>query len=246
MIPAMASGPIMTDDEFFEMFFGILPEAPPTQSKSALPENVVAIALDLETTGFSVRTEEVIEIGCVVWMLGEANSKDEKYLFSSRVRPRKRSVSKHATKVNNITQSEALKAPRLEVVAEDLRNFVSETVKLFSAATKPPTLLIAHNGNRFDFPMLERNLKELGLGDMRSLFGHTHTLDTLEVSKTLQKDLDRPNNTQAGLYSLLGITSSEAVNDHSAAGDALGLSQIVSELYARNQLLPLGGAAFEI
>ncbi len=116
--------------------------------------------LDLETTGFSFRTEKITEVGIMKVKNGEVI--DE---FSCFVNPEK-PIPQRVIEVTNITDDMVKDAETIETVMPKIIEFVGDSV------------LVAHNAD-FDIGFLKYNAKELGL-----TLDNTY-LDTLRLAKEL-------------------------------------------------------------
>ena len=116
--------------------------------------------LDLETTGFSFRTEKITEVGIMKFKNGEVI--DE---FSCFVNPEK-PIPQRVIEVTNITDDMVKDAETIEKVMPKIIEFVGDSV------------LVAHNAD-FDIGFLKYNAKLLGLS-----LENTY-LDTLRLAKEL-------------------------------------------------------------
>ena len=116
--------------------------------------------LDLETTGFSFRTEKITEVGIMKVKNGEVIDK-----FSCFVNPEK-PIPQRVIEVTNITDDMVKDAETIETVMPKIIEFVGDSV------------LVAHNAD-FDIGFLKYNAKELGLS-----LENTY-LDTLRLAKEL-------------------------------------------------------------
>src|SRR5439155_177500 len=96
------------------------------------------VTFDLETTDKDVEVCEVVEIGAVRVVGGEIVDR-----FHSLVRPY-RPITPGATKVHGYTDGDVRKARPLAEVWPEFRAFIGDDV------------LIAHNGQHFDIPVLRR------------------------------------------------------------------------------------------
>ncbi len=119
--------------------------------------------LDLETTGFSFRTEKITEVGIVKVKNGEVI--DE---FSCFVNPEK-PIPQRVVEVTNITDDMVKDAETIDKVMPKILEFVGDSV------------LVAHNAD-FDIGFLKYNANELGLS-----LDNTY-LDTLRLAKDLFPD----------------------------------------------------------
>ncbi len=116
--------------------------------------------LDLETTGFSFRTEKITEVGIMKVKNGEVI--DE---FSCFVNPEK-PIPQRVVEVTNITDDMVKDAETIDKVMPKILEFVGDSV------------LVAHNAD-FDIGFLKYNAIELGLS-----LDNTY-LDTLRLAKDL-------------------------------------------------------------
>ena len=119
--------------------------------------------LDLETTGFSFRTEKITEVGIMKVKNGEVI--DE---FSCFVNPEK-PIPQRVVEVTNITDDMVKDAETIDKVMPKILEFVGDSV------------LVAHNAD-FDIGFLKYNANELGLR-----LDNTY-LDTLRLAKDLFPD----------------------------------------------------------
>ena len=119
--------------------------------------------LDLETTGFSAKTEKITEVGIMKVKDGEVI--DE---FSCFVNPEKH-IPERVTEVTNITDEMVKDAKTIEQVFPEILDFIEDSV------------LVAHNAP-FDMGFLKQNAKILGYE-----FDYTY-IDTLSLAKDLFPD----------------------------------------------------------
>ena len=125
--------------------------------------DTIYCVLDLETTGFSFRTEKITEIGVMKIKNGEVL--DE---FSCFVNPEK-PIPQKVVEVTNITDDMVKDAETIDKVFPKLLEFLGDSV------------LVAHNAD-FDIGFLKYNAKELGY-----TLNNTY-LDTLRLAKDLFPD----------------------------------------------------------
>ena len=122
--------------------------------------------LDLETTGFSFRTEKITEVGIMKVKNGEVI--DE---FSCFVNPEK-PIPQRVVEVTNITDEMVKDADTIDKIMPKIIEFVGDSV------------LVAHNAD-FDIGFLKYNAKILGLS-----LENTY-LDTLRLAKALFPDFKK-------------------------------------------------------
>ena len=100
------------------------------------------VVFDLETTGISPKTDEVVEISAVKVEHGKVT--DE---FSTLVNPKQR-IPYGASRVNGITDDMVAEAPFFEQVLEEFLEFIEGFV------------LVGHNIARFDMNFLYRDVEK--------------------------------------------------------------------------------------
>ena len=122
--------------------------------------------LDLETTGFSAKTEKITEVGIMKIQNGEVLEE-----FSCFVNPEKH-IPERVTEVTHITDEMVKDAETIDKVFPKILEFLGDTKN---------TVLVAHNAN-FDVGFLKQNAINLGLD-----FDYTY-LDTLSLAKDLFPD----------------------------------------------------------
>jgi superfamily I DNA/RNA helicase len=157
-------------------------------------------AVDIETTDKDVTSAEIVDLAAVRVRNGVIV--DE---WSSLVRPRVR-MHAAAAATHGITEAELATAPYFEAVWESFREFCGRDV------------LVAHNGYRFDFPILDRMSAPSG--------GHTFvTYDTLVLARELH-----PGSRRLGDLALrFGIPVGQA---HRALDDSRALAHVFLRLDA--------------
>lgn len=122
--------------------------------------------LDLETTGFSFRTEKITEVGIMKIKNGEVIDS-----FETFVNPEK-PIPYRVVEVTNITDDMVKDAPKIEEVFPKILEFVGDSV------------LVAHNAD-FDIGFLKHNAAELGYK-----LENTY-IDTLRLAKDLFPDFKK-------------------------------------------------------
>jgi DNA polymerase III epsilon subunit family exonuclease len=157
------------------------------------------VTFDFETTDKDVETCGVIEVGAARVVNGEIVDR-----FHSMVNPYQ-PISPQATAVHGYTDADvALAAPFREVFAQ-FRAFVGDDI------------LIAHNGQNFDIPVLKR--LAAGHADLDSLVFY----DTYPLARSLSRD----RASQEDLAHRFGIDCGRA---HHALDDAVTLAHVYREL----------------
>jgi DNA polymerase III epsilon subunit family exonuclease len=157
------------------------------------------VTFDFETTDNDVETCGVVEIGAARVVNGEIVDR-----FHSMVNPF-RPISPKATAVHGYTDADVANAPPFHEVFTQLRAFVGNDV------------LIAHNGMKFDVPVLRR------------LAAGRDGVDTLAFYDTfpLVRSLSQDSGKQEDVAHRFGIDCGRA---HHALDDAITLAHIYREL----------------
>src|SRR5213593_1264798 len=157
------------------------------------------VTFDLETTEKDVEVCEVVEIGAVRVVGGEIVDR-----FHSLVRPY-RPITPGATKVHGYTDGDVRNARPFAEVWPEFRAFIGDDV------------LIAHNGQHFDIPVLRR------------LAAGREGVDTLVFYDTLPlvRSLSRDSAKLEDLALRFGIDAGRA---HHALDDAVTLARVYREL----------------
>ena len=156
-------------------------------------------AIDLETTGKDIASCEVVEIGAVRVRDGRVVAE-----FHELVKPAIE-IEAQASAVHSITAADVANAPSFAEVWPRLRDFCGND------------MLVAHNGYRFDFPVLRR--MAAGLPGVSSM----STYDTLPLAKELYPDSRRLEN----LAHKFGVDTGRS---HSAIDDARALAKVFLRL----------------
>ncbi|MCZ6918519.1 MAG: UvrD-helicase domain-containing protein [Gemmatimonadetes bacterium] len=160
------------------------------------------VAFDLETTDKDVAECAIVEMGAVRVRSGEITER-----FHALVRP-SRPISSGARQVHGYSDDDLEGAPPFERVWPDFRAFVGDDV------------LVAHNGQHFDVPVLRRLAATLGGVEDMVFF------DTLPLARSLYQDSARLSD----LAERFGIDPGRA---HHAADDAETLAAVFRALGAR-------------
>src|SRR6267154_646057 len=157
------------------------------------------VTFDLETTDKDVDVCEVVEVGAVRVVGGEIVDR-----FHTLVKPY-RPITPGATKVHGYTDAAVREAPSFAEVWPAFRAFMGDDV------------LIAHNGQHFDIPVLRR--LAAGRDGVDSLVFY----DTLPLVRSLSRD-------SAKLEDLALRFGIDAGRTHHALDDAVTLARVYREL----------------
>ena len=157
------------------------------------------ISIDLETTGKDVANCEVVEVGAVRVRNGKPVAE-----FHSRVKPTI-PIEPGATATHGLSAADVANSPSFAAVWPSLQDFCGND------------MLVAHNGYRFDFPIIKR--MAAGLPGTASL----STYDSLPLAKELNPDSRSLEN----LAHKFGIDTGRS---HSALDDAKTLARVFVRL----------------
>lgn len=154
-------------------------------------------AVDIETTGRDTATAQVVEIAAVRVRSGKVVEE-----FVTLVKPRV-AIEPGATATHGISEAEVATAPHFEEIWERFRQFCGKDV------------LVAHNGNQFDFPIIRRQVADLDLQGVEQFT----TYDTLPLARELFEG-------SAKLEDLAKILGVDAGQSHRALDDTRALAHV--------------------
>ena len=127
------------------------------------------IALDIESTGLSILYNTIIEIGCVEINNGQVVKFGDDDGFT-RMFGGGHSSMYLVRKVHRIKDSERKGKKTFKQCAKKISDYLSNAI------------IVTHNGNSFDIPMIQHKLNEAGypLHDFKSI-------DTLQLGRKMRK-----------------------------------------------------------
>jgi DNA polymerase III epsilon subunit-like protein len=190
--------------------------------------------LDLETTGLSLRDDEICEIGVV--------AADSGARFSTVVRP---PILPSSSGVHGIDPLELAQGPSFAEAFRRLSAFLEELTstalsedgssssqdgpQLSRLRSRPPTVLLAaHNGLRFDFPMLASSCVRHGVAlCYMEPWCYVDTLELLRAVPELAGGCAKLQCQRALL------SSSGSLRAHRALDDAVALNDVIASLAGR-------------
>jgi DNA helicase II / ATP-dependent DNA helicase PcrA len=159
------------------------------------------VALDIETTDRDVETNDIIELAAVRVRDGIPGEH-----YHTMLKPG-RAISADAGRVHGITEEELANAPGFNDAIDQLLAFMGED------------MLVAHNGYNFDFPCINRKLREAG----RQRLGK-RLFDTLPMASRLYPDRG------ASLDALASVFDIDTGQRHRAYDDTMTLIEIFERL----------------
>jgi DNA polymerase III epsilon subunit family exonuclease len=157
------------------------------------------VSIDLETTGKDVGTCEVVEVGAVRVRNGKPVAE-----FHTRVKPTI-PIEPGATATHGLSAADVASSPSFAEIWPALQDFCGND------------MLVAHNGYRFDFPIIKR--MAAGLTGAKSL----STYDSLPLAKELNPD-------SRSLENLAKKFDIDTGRSHSALDDARTLARVFVRL----------------
>lgn len=165
--------------------------------KHILLNEATYVVYDLETTGFSVRDDEIIEIAAVKIVNGQII--DE---YSTYVNPR-RKLNLKTVEITNITDDALFGAPTIDEIINDFKNWIGDAI------------LVAHNA-MFDIGHLNEAYIKHGLGEVTN-----PVIDTLQIARAFYNDkLKRFNLKAVSKYFKAELTMHHrAIYDAKATGE---------------------------
>jgi DNA polymerase III epsilon subunit-like protein len=191
-------------------------------------EDAIVVFLDLETTGLSIILDHIVEMGVV------ANTGE---VFSTVVKP---PVLSSIPSVHGIEDTELAKGPAFPEAFARLVRFLdglsenalsedeSSTDELAVSHLKsviPDVILVAHNGIRFDFPML---LSECYRCNMPlDAMNNWKYADTIAVARVLDPIVFGGC---MKLQCMLHISAAHDLRAHRALDDAIALQSVTTHL----------------
>jgi DNA polymerase III epsilon subunit-like protein len=200
-------------------------------AKPAVARDPLLCFFDLETTGLNLASDSIVEIG--LWVPGVA-------AFSTVVRP---PVLAEEPGVHGIPNSELLEGPSFSQAFGRMTAFlqnvidtacveVSDSSQEVEGSSRfksevPQVVLVAHNGLRFDFPMLASECLRHNVP--WDELGKWHFVDTLDVFRALGAE------EVGGCFKLqcLARDCQDALRAHRALDDAIALQNVLETASVR-------------
>ena len=167
------------------------------------------VIFDLETTGFSPRYHEIIQIAAIRMRHGQIVAADR---FETFVRPQN-AIPDEITELTGITDSDVSDAPEPAEALQALSRFVSDAT------------LVAHNGRRFDLPFVRECCRRHQL-PLREV----PVIDSITFSRRIWAN-ERSHNLDA-VMERLGL-SAKGLRRHDARGDVGILAEAVRCMWQR-------------
>lgn len=163
--------------------------------------------LDFETTGLDPVNDEIIEVGAVKFLNGQAVEQ-----FGTLVKPKK-PISSRITKINGISNSMVSKSPSIETVVPELIKFIGDDV------------IVAHNAS-FDMKFLINVISRLKLNHHVS----NAVADTLQLSRKHFPELE--NHKLPTLKNAIGMKNTPS---HRSVDDCIVTGAVYWHCKLRNE-----------
>lgn len=152
--------------------------------------------LDLETTGFSPKQDDIIEVGII--KVNENKIIDE---YTSLVKPVKKNLSKHITNLTGITNEMLENSPLFSEICDEIFDFIGNNI------------IVAHNAH-FDINFIYDNFKQNKNIEFTNDF-----VDTLYISKKLLPELKHHRLNDLADFFNINFIGHRALNDCKATFD---------------------------
>lgn len=142
--------------------------------------NITKLFFDCETTGLNTKTEEIIEIAALF---------DSNVSFESLINPQKQ-IPEIITELIGIRDRDVEDAPKFDEAMDKFFEWIAENNK-----DNKEIHLIAHNGHRFDFPILEHCALryKYPLEEQFKKHNIVGTVDTLKIARSLPERKKKSN-----------------------------------------------------
>lgn len=159
------------------------------------------ICFDLETTGLSVKTAEIIEISAIKmedWEMSDC--------FNTFVKPSK-PIPYEITELTGITNADVANAPEISEILPEFLKFIDDEI------------LLGHNISCYDLPILRRIAEELHFS-IPDIY-----IDTVQIARRVLPEL--PNHKLETLCQYYNVKNDEA---HRAMSDAMATARVYEKL----------------
>ena len=201
-------------------------------------EEFYVISFDTETTGLSIYTSEVIQIGFVIhlWVVQEKKITSTTCIgsFCEFVKClSKEEFDPRVIEVTKIKRSMVENAKGFKGVVEAMINYIDKVC----TSSEIPRVLMTYNGDAYDIPVMIAELMRHVPNPMESIkkMKITYNMDILacarkcaDPSKLKRNKLGRPSYRLGDLYeAFMGETMTSA---HNALGDAIGVLKCVENI----------------
>ena len=168
------------------------------------------VAYDLETTGFSPKTDSMIEIGAIKVSGGKIVETQE-FVFNELVRPFKKSVREDVTRLTGITKEDVKDARQMWEVFPDFMSFTGDSV------------LVGFNNVKFDSRFLVR------AGRYSNIIMQNPQFDVMKYAERFREELGITDS-KISLETLCRKMDVENPKAHRALTDAITTAKVFLKL----------------
>ena len=180
------------------------------------------LALDIESTGLSTIYNTIIELGVIEIINGEVKTEYTKLFGGGH------SSMYLVRKIHHIKDSERKGKQTFKECAEKIADFLSNSI------------IVTHNGNSFDLPMINQKLKDAGYQ-----IDNYRSIDTLQLVRKMRKNegvdddkKQQKRNTLGSLCQEFGLTygGEDGKNAHRGLEDAEATLDLLFYLINNNKI----------
>jgi DNA polymerase III epsilon subunit family exonuclease len=169
------------------------------------------VVFDLETTGLSPANDEIIQIAALRMIQGQIIEED---FFFSYVKP-ERPIPSFITSYTGVTERDVAKAPPPKRALSDFSVYCKDS------------LLVAHNGARFDVPFVMRACEKNSMKTRE-----THSIDSMHLSWDLWGRAKGVSHSLDNVIARLGVSQCD-IRRHDARGDVLVTARCIQKMVAQ-------------
>jgi DNA polymerase III epsilon subunit family exonuclease len=177
--------------------------------KAALLDDVVVF--DLETTGLFPSSDDIIQVAAVRILNGHIRRADSFFSYVKAKTP----LDPFIVGLTGITDRRLKSAPPAPTVLREFSHYCGDS------------LLVAHNGHRFDIPFLENACVRFRLPTRRATY-----FDSIALSRAVWRERGRLSHSLDSVLSRLRVRRG-TLRRHDARGDVSMLAECVVKMCAR-------------
>lgn len=186
------------------------------------PNKLIHFCFDIETTGLSHTTSEIIELFCVALIGKKKKVSGNFHMFAKPVNGVGDSHEIHGIQDSD---EKLVNAPKFEEVGRRFMDFVNLHCNQFdecSNAAPAKAVFVAHNGNTFDVPFLLKQLEKCSIPLSNQIIGKWDPLPILQKMELNPIPQDRSLGTM-----LERLCNQRLVNAHSAEADVNAMVKLL-------------------
>ena len=194
---------------------------------------------DCEATGRNDKEDKIIEIGAILCTYSldsgtaQALTRDDQHEFSSLVHCT-HPISPGAAEILTLTLDDLKDAPKPKVVLTSFFEWIDEMVNLAARRDKCnyTPVLVAHSGNRLDYPLIFKTIEETGSHTLKRKFEalNLHYTDSHSAFRQLARtDRNYQDLPGLGVKHLHQLLLRKSYDGHRALPDAKALHNIFTQ-----------------